>query len=212
MLRQPIRDCSDCELLGGGSCIFTKRTLEPDRLLVSQGSVPEEVSFVRRGVVALSAVSFSGVQTWGAVRGPRSLLGVEAISQTASACEVRALTEVDVCVASVPAVKEWLGSIGGARTLFERTLTELLEQRRDVDFQTGTVAARVARFALACERYIGGGHGQRPLSKGRVAALVGMRPETLSRVLRRFSDRGYLDSSGGVRVLDREALAALAQG
>jgi CRP-like cAMP-binding protein len=212
MLRRPVHDCGDCELNAGGKCVFARKTLEPDALIVPQGAVPTEVGFVRRGMIALSTVSRSGDQTWGAVRGPRSLLGVEAVSGSPSACEVRALTEVEICAATVPVVKSWLGSVGGARTLFDLTLIELLEHRRDVDFQTGTAEARVARFALACERYIGTGSRVRPLSKARVAALVGMRPETLSRVLHRFSERGYLDSSSGVRVLDREALEALAEG
>lgn len=212
MLRRPVHDCCDCELFGEGKCIFSPKTLKADELIVAQGAVSAEVGFVRRGVVALSKVSRSGDQTWGAVRGPRSVVGVEAVEGATSSCDVRALTEVEMCSASLPAVKSWISSAGGARTLFNLTLTELLEQRRDADFQTGTAETRVARFALACERLIGTGRNQRPLSKARVAALVGMRPETLSRVLRRFSERGYLDSSSGIRILDREALETLATG
>lgn len=182
-----------------------------DTVVVPQGGVAAEIGFVRCGVIALSTFSGSGEQTWGAVRGPRSLLCIEAMEGVGSACEVRTLTEVEVCAATVPVVKAWLGSHGGARALFNLTLTELLEQRRDVDFRTGPLQARVARFALAFERLIGTNDAQRPLSKARVAALMGIRPETLSRVLRRFSARGYLDSASGMRVLDRQALEALAE-
>ena len=212
MLRLPVHDCGDCELGAAGACVFARKTVEPDALIILQGAVSAEVSFVRRGVIALSTVSRSGDQTWAAVRGPRSLLGVEAVTGATSACEVRALTEVEICSATVPVVKTWLDSAGGARALFDLTLTELLEHRRDVNFQTGTAEARVARFAISCERYIATASRERPLSKARVAALVGMRPETLSRVLHRFSERGYLDSSAGVRVLNRAALEALAEG
>jgi|CXWL01.1.fsa_nt_gi CRP-like cAMP-binding protein len=209
MLRRQVHDCSDCELRHDGTCAFAPKKLKADEVLTTQGTLASEVAFVRSGVVALSAVNPSGEQTWGAVRGPRSLLGVEALAGATSSCEVRALTALECCSATVSTVKFMLGSAGGARTLFGLTLTEVLEQRRDIDFRTGTAEARVARFALACERLIGRDKSQ-PLSKARVAALVGIRPETLSRVLRRFSDQGLLDASKGICVLDRRGLETLA--
>lgn len=211
MLRRPVHDCNDCELLVGGKCVFARKKFTPDTVLVAQGGLPMEIGFVRIGVIALSTVSGDGEQTWGAVRGPRSLLGVEAVGGTPSTCEVRTLTQVEICAATVPVVKTWLGSPGGARAMFNLTLTELLEQRRDVDFRTGSVQTRVARFALAFERLIGTNDVKRPLSKARVAGLMGIRPETLSRVLRKFSTNGYLDSASGMRVLDRAALEALSE-
>ena len=198
--------------MAGGKCVFARKKLAADSVLVAQGGLPGEIGFVRSGVIALSTVSGAGQQTWGAVRGPRSLLGVEAVEGVASPCEVRALTEVEICAATVPTVKSWLGSPGGARALFNLTLAELLEQRRDVDFRTGNVQARVARFALAFERLVGTNDALRPLSKSRVAGLLGIRAETLSRVLRRFSGAGYIDSTVGMKVLDRAALEALAEG
>lgn len=212
MLRRPVHECKDCELGAGGTCVFARKKVAADSVLVVQGSLAPELGFVRNGVISLSAVSGSGEQTWAAVRGPRSLLGIEAVEGAASACEVRTLTDVEVCAATVPTVKTWLGTAGGARVLFNLTLTELLEQRRDVDFRTGSIQARVARFALAFERLIGTNDAHRPLSKSRVAGLLGIRPETLSRVLGRFSKRGYLDAATGMRVIDRAALEAIAEG
>jgi CRP-like cAMP-binding protein len=199
MLRERVSDCSQCELHHPGGCVFAPRKLKADEVLTAQGAVATEVGFVRSGIVSLSATSTAGAQTWGAMRGPHSLLGLEALEGARSACEVRALTDVELCVATVPSVKFMLGAPDGARTLFGLTLTEVLEQRRDIEFRTGTAEARVARFALACERFIGKGKTQ-PLSKARVAALVGIRPETLSRVL-----------TSGIKVVKREALETLAE-
>ena len=211
MLRRRVDNCADCELFHGSRCVFAPRAVKADSVLNSQGTVPSEVGFIKSGIVAVSATNVAGEQTWGAVRGPRSLLGFEALEGEKSQCEIRALTEVEMCSATVPTVKFMLGSPDGARRLFGLTLTEVLEQRRDVDFRSGSAEARVARFALACERLIGHGSG-RPISKARVAALVGIRPETLSRILRRFSAHGLLDSKSGIRVLKRAALATLADG
>ncbi len=181
-----------------------------DSVLTSQGAVPAEVAFIRSGIVAISATNAAGQQTWGAMRGPRSLLGLEALQDGHSGSEIRALTDVEMCSATVPTVKFMLDSQDGARRLFALTLTEVLEQRRDVNFRTGKAEARVARFALACERLIEPGRAH-PIPKARVAALVGIRPETLSRILNRFSERGILDSKSGIRVLQRSALETLAE-
>lgn len=208
MLRKEVHDCADCELHHDGTCVFAPKRVKADEVLTTQGTVASEVGFVRSGIVALSAVNASGEQTWGGVRGPRSILGVEAVEGSASTVEVRALTDVELCSATVPTVKFMLGSPEGARRLFGLTLTELLEQRRDIDFRTGTADVRVARFALVCEQLVGKG-GAQPLSKVRVAALIGIRPETLSRVLRRFSDNKWLDATVGIHVLDRPALEAI---
>ncbi|MBK7863006.1 MAG: Crp/Fnr family transcriptional regulator [Archangiaceae bacterium] len=212
MLRAPVHDCRDCELGAGGSCVFTRKTLRAGAVMVAQGGPPAEVAFVRSGVVGLSVVAGSGEQTWSAVRGPRSVIGIEAMAGAPAAFEARALTEVEVCAASVSVVRAALGSARGARALFELALAELTAQRRDVDFRTGPPLQRVARFVREFERLIGSHGARRPLSKARVASLVGIRPETLSRVLQRLRARGYLDARAELKVLDGPGLDALAEG
>ena len=50
-----------------------------------------------------------------------------------------------------------------------------------------------------------------PLSKKVIAARLSLQPETLSRLLRRFEDRGLIAVSGAeIEVLDRRALATMA--
>lgn len=45
-----------------------------------------------------------------------------------------------------------------------------------------------------------------------MARALGMRPETLSRCLRRFIDRGLVTEEPTLRVLNREGLAAVVAG
>ncbi len=211
MIKRPVRDCSDCELTVQGACVFAPRKLSADAVLTPQDMVADEVSFVRQGVVALTVLTAEGTQAHVAVRGPRSMLGLEALNALPSPAEVTAVTDVQLCVASADRVRAWLGPDTGARRMFELAVGELLEQRRDVDLRSGPAEVRVARFLLLCAAHVGRGK-RAPFSKARAASVVGLRPETMSRILARLAARGIVDRSTAVRVLDVEALRAVAAG
>jgi len=210
MLKRNVHQCTDCELHVAGRCIFAPRTVPPDTLIAQQGEVPTVVSFVRQGVVSASTVTASGDVTGASVRGPRSMLGLEALRNLPSQAELRAVTEVGLCSAPLSTVNSWLGPDSAARRLFELALDEVLEQRRDASFRSGTAESRVARFTIVCAELVGRGHAA-PISKNRVAGLLGIRPETLSRVLTSFAERGYIENSSGIKLRDVAALRARAE-
>ncbi len=191
-------------------CAFAPRKLAADTVLMAQGVVAREVAFVREGVVALTALTPDGAEAHVAVRGPRSMLGLEALGEKPSAAEVRAVTDVQLCTAPVERVRPWLGPDSAALRMLELAMGELSEQRRDVGFRSGSAEVRVARFLLACANHVGRGK-KAPFSKSRAAAVLGLRPETMSRVLKRLGERGILDSEHGIQVLDYEALRGVAE-
>jgi CRP-like cAMP-binding protein len=209
MIKKAVRDCGDCELLVLGKCVFSPKKLSADSVLTLQDSVADEVSFVRRGVVSLTVLTAEGEQAHVAVRGPRSMLGLESLRGLPSPAEVSAITDVQLCAAPKERVNAWLGPESGARRMFELATAELLEQRRDVDFHSGSAEARVARFLLMCCEHLGRGK-EAPFSKTRAASVLGLRPETLSRVLRRFAARGLIETGPDVRVLDRYGVGVVA--
>jgi len=211
MIKRAVRDCSDCELLMQGRCVFAPKKLSADAVLTAQDMVAEEVTFVRNGVVAMTVLTPDGEQAHVAVRGPRSMLGLESLRKLPSPAEVTAVTDVQLCAAPAERVRAWLGPETAARRMFELAMGELLEQRRDVDFRSGPAEVRVARFLLLCAEHVGRGKDA-PFSKQRAASMLGLRPETMSRVLKRLSARGILDSTHGVRVLDVDGLKAVAEG
>lgn len=211
MFQRPVTSCDDCPMMIQGTCVFARKKVKANSVLATQGESPAEIGFVRDGIVALTSVDSTGQQTWAAMRGPRALLGFEALVQAHAECEVRTLTQVDVCGATPEAVRALSRSNAGAKVLLDLALTEVCEQRLDVGLRTGSIENRVARFALQFEQLVGSTGSVRPLSKAQVAAMIGIRPETLSRVLRRFHARGVLEVSKGIRVLQPGALRAMAQ-
>jgi CRP-like cAMP-binding protein len=209
MIKRAVRDCGDCELLVRGLCVFGPKKLAADSVITLQDSVAEEVSFVRKGVVALTVLTSEGDQAHVAVRGPRSLLGLESLRELPSPAEVTAVSDVELCVAPAERVRSWVGPESGARRMFELTISELLDQRRDVDFRSGSADARVARFLIVCAEHMGRGRGA-AFSKMRAASVLGLRPETLSRVLRRLLERGVIETTPVLKILDAEALSVIA--
>ncbi|MBL8956522.1 MAG: Crp/Fnr family transcriptional regulator [Myxococcaceae bacterium] len=194
-----------------GRCVFAPKKLSAEAVLTAQDMVAEEVAFVRKGVVAMTVLTSDGEQAHVAVRGPRSMLGLESLKALPSPADVTAVTELQLCAAPADRVKSWLGPESAARRMFEIAMGELLEQRRDVDLRSGPAEVRVARFLLMCAEHVGRGKDA-PFSKARAAAVLGLRPETMSRILKRLAARGMVDSTKNVRVLDVEALRALAAG
>ncbi len=211
MIKRAVHDCSDCELMMQGRCVFAPKKLAAEAVLTAQDMVAGEVTFVREGVVALTVLTPDGAEAHVAVRGPRSMLGLEALSGRPSPAEVTAVTDLQLCAAPAERVRSWLGPESAARRMFELAVGELLEQRRDVDLRSGPADVRVARFLLLCAEHVGRTRDA-PFSKARAASVLGLRPETMSRVLKRLASRGIVDSSKNVRVLDLEALRAVAVG
>ena len=217
MLDSPaVPSCLECPLGAFGGCAFTSRRVARGTQLWSQGEVPPEVIFVKSGVLGLSTSDASGAEVATAVRGPRSLLGFEALRGQSASSSMEALTDSVVCMASPLTVWQNAGlrssgaagsphSAASTNALFQLTLDELLRLGRDSERRSGSAMARVARFL--------GEHGDlittrrhAPFSKRHVASLLGLRPETFSRCLRVLEAAGVISRGPDLRVLDSSRL------
>ncbi len=208
-----IQDCRTCPLGAAavGRCPFTPSRLAAGVVLCAQGARQPSAYFVREGLLALRTVDADGAESWLAMRGARSLLYAGPPGQP-SPCELRTVTEVRVCSASAEALNAWMGPPDSpARALLELLLEELERSRQELVWRSGDSPARLARFILAAREEAAAPPPPLP-PKQLVARALGMRPETLSRCLRRFIDRGLVTEKPTLRVLDRAGLAAVASG
>jgi CRP-like cAMP-binding protein len=191
--------------------------------LWSQGDVPREVVFVKDGLVSLTSNDATGHEVLSAVRGPRALLGFEALRNQPARGAVDALTDVQVCSAEPTTVRHWVGLVDGstappprdvsasATTMLNLALDELDRTTRDIDLRSGSALGRVARFLLASAKLIDAGR-QAPFSKQHVAQLLGIRAETMSRCLKKLQTAGLIESGRTVKIRDAERLAEVARG
>lgn len=210
MFKDPVDQCQTCELGRAGACPFTPRLVSRDAVVSTQGEITGEVGFVKSGILVMSTVGSRGDEQRVSVRGPRSVVGLEALEGQTAAEEVRALTDVVLCRSEVARVKRWASAGPAANALLQLAITELALRRAEVDLRQGPAISRVARFALAYANLVQSGRGKH-FSKERVARMLGMRPETFSRILRKLSDQRLIDSKVGIKVLDAPALERMSQ-
>lgn len=220
MLELPVASCPECPLGTSGRCAFVPRKVPAGTQLWPQGEVPPELVFVKSGLLASSATDASGQELGAAVRGPRSLLGFEALRGQPSRSAVEALTDTVVCSATATTVKQQAGLHGvsdpgdvgpNASALLQLALDELLRVERDGDLRSGSALSRVARFVMSWGNLIASGQ-HAPFSKRHVATLLGLRPETLSRCFRALKTAGVISDGRDVRVLDMARLEQFAKG
>lgn len=211
MFEQPVHTCHECALNGSGRCPFVSRKVKAGQTFWMQGDVPRELFFVKEGMVTLSSTEPSGTETLSTVRGPRALIGSEALQGRPSPVNVEALTDVTICAADTNTVQRWMGPPSPSATLLNLTLEELNRNARDLNFRSGPSLARVARFLLEYAKLIDAGR-QAPFSKQHVARLLGMRAETLSRCLRQLVDDKLIESGRHVAILEPEKLSQVARG
>lgn len=224
MLEPPVTSCESCPLHRGGTCLFVPRAIDAGARVSLQGEVPREVSFVKEGVLALSTTDAAGEELMAGVRGPRSMLGLEALRGQPSRASSVALTDAVLCSIDAATLRASTGLESGgsaaapnplqaqaASALLTVVLDELEATQRDADLRTGTAISRVARFILAYARVMRP-NSKVAFSKRHVAALLDIRPETMSRCLKALAGDGLIRSEPRVEVLDEVRLAEVARG
>lgn len=213
MLQKPVDSCASCPLHAGGRCAFVPKKIEAGELLWNQGEVPPSVLFVQRGTVALTGKDSTGHQWWNGVRGPRALLGTEAIQGKPARAKAQVVSDSDLCMADPVALRVQLESGAPSGDLSSALVPLLLDEldRRSDEMQgrSGSALARVAHFILEHSEVVAGGQ-RGPFSKRHVASMLGIRPETMSRCLAALAKDGIITVDRHVTVNDRARLEAAA--
>jgi CRP-like cAMP-binding protein len=164
---------------------------------------------LRAGEVILRALSATGDETTLGLRGPESLLGLEAVEDAPSPVEVRAATDVTVCAIDPSLFRRWLGpERTPAATMLSYAVQEAGRRGAERVSLTGDASARVARFLL--DRFEATERKAIEVPLQVVASLLSMRPETLSRILSQFRSAGALAPGRTVMLADIAQLRALA--
>lgn len=187
--------------------------MQAGALLSFQGEVPEEVGFVKQGLLALSATDAAGLEVLASVRGPRALIGLEGMRDQPARFTVTALSDAVVCTAATSVLSRETELDGGAHpasALLGVVLDELDSTCRDANLRSGPARTRVARFIAAYAGVLRPGQ-RTAFSKRHVATLLGIRPETMSRCLKALADEGLIGDDR-VEVLDVEGLDDVARG
>ena len=82
------------------------------------------------------------------------------------------------------------------------------------DLSLKEVPGRLAKhFLYLNEQNNGAGEFELNITKGQLASLLGTIPETLSRILTKMSEQGFIELDGRkIKILDNEGVEELAEG
>jgi CRP/FNR family transcriptional regulator len=185
-----------------GVCHFKPRRFDAGAQLWNQGEDQASLVFVKDGLLGVNSTDAEGRELCAGVRGPRSMLGLEALRGESAKATAIALTDATVCSAWAAGLQEQLNH-DETKTLLNFVLDELVQMTRDSDLRTGPALSRVARFLVRHGRLMAPGK-RAPFSKHHAAQLLAVRPETFSRCLRVLEDAGVIDARDlSVRDLSR---------
>jgi len=191
------------------SCPWRERRLSAGVAVSPAGA--RSLWYLREGWVVVSSADRLDRELSCCVRGPRSLIGLEALARQPLRLRVWTLSTVRLCTIEIAAFHDWVGDSGGpVATVLDCAVEEVVRRAVEREGLSGTALVRLARFLV---RSIPAREGpERPLElKALVLARVlAMRPETLSRALSELRGRGVMGPGRDLSILDPEALAAIA--
>jgi CRP-like cAMP-binding protein len=192
------------------------RQLAPGELYVAYGSPLAGLPFLLSGSLKLSMDRGSVKRVFRIVGAGESFCEASALLRAPTPFDVVALERAEVLAIAVDRIER----LAERDKVFGRSLVRLLAQRalaaiRDLDAGTLPSRERVASYLAASAQSAarGGWHVGLPVTKTILAARLGMKKETLSRVLRDLAQEQLIAVSGrDISILDRDRLLGAARG
>ena len=189
--------------------------LAPGQHVFREGEVFESIAAVREGTVKSYVVDPDGREQVLAFHFPGEIIGFNAIERASYPCNAVALDVVQLCRFSFSRIADLATQLPGLQKQLFRLMS------RDIGNATllagdHSAEERLAAFLMLLSRRSGAyGPGGRSLQltmpRTDIASHLRLAPETVSRVLRRFQDLGYIHvKSRIVDLVDGERLGAIA--
>lgn len=182
--------------------------------LFRQGEQCRYVYFVIRGAAKLVCGLPDGREQIIDVVAPGRILGLEGLYGDAHMCSAVVVGGLRTCRMRLDQLKNSLRDNHPlARNLVHAVSRELAQAMgRVMELGSKSAQERVSSFFVSLLDHSMtsqvAGEIRLPIPKGDMARLLGIRPETLSRILARMRSDGIIQMKGGrVRVLDRDRLA-----
>ncbi|MCP1674958.1 CRP/FNR family transcriptional regulator [Natronocella acetinitrilica] len=180
-----------------------RRPLNRGDQLYRAGNTFGSIYAVRTGSLKSSTLSEDGEEQITAFHLPGELLGLDAISfdhhpstaealETTSLCEIP-FTELELLSAKIPGLQHQLLRIM-SREIFDEQEMLLALARRTAEQRLAilllSLGDRFGRRGLSPTRY------RLPMSRHDLSNYLGLAPETMSRLFKRFVDQGWICASG----------------
>ena len=191
-----------------------RRPLARGNALYHAGEGFSAVYAVRTGSLKSTSTSEDGEEHITAFHLPGELLGLDAISfgrhpstaealETTSLCEIP-FTELEELAARIPGLQRQLLRIMSREIFDEQEMLQALARRtaeQRLAILLISLGDRFGRRRLSPTRY------RLPMSRHDLSNYLGLAPETMSRLFRRFVEQGWITAAGReIQLLDTAAL------
>lgn len=189
---------------------------EPGSYIFRRGSRFDAIFAVRTGTVKTCLVDDDGREQVLGFHLPGEMIGLNAISPAHYPCDAIALDAVGVCRFSFPALATLATRLPNVQQQLFRLLSadigkaallagDHTAEERLAAFLVGLADRQTGPRATAIVLRLS-------MPRSDIANYLRLAAETVSRVLRRFQDRGYIDVEGrNVRIVEMQALRHLAR-
>lgn len=194
-----------------------RRPLARGDVLYRAGDSFRYIYAVRTGALKSVTTSEDGEEQITAFHLPGEIVGLDAISFGAHASSACALDTTSICeipfqqledlAESIPGLQRQLLRVMSKEIFSEQEMLHALARRtaeQRLSILLLSLSDRFARRGLSATRI------RLPMSRHELSNYLGLAPETMSRLFRRFVDQGWITASGKEITLERtEALRAL---
>jgi CRP-like cAMP-binding protein len=182
-------------------------------LLDKQGMFMTHIVFIRKGFVKLYIENEDGITVLGIAK-PGSFIGLQALyGESVFPFSAEALTDTEVCMKDIVVFRELiLENTKFARGIIEILNTDLVQAyRRMSSLSTQQVSSRFAELLLyMCNVLYKSNPFHLSISNKDIADLISTSPESVSRLISDFKDKGIISSKGKtMKIMDIHELEAL---
>lgn len=209
-------DQSDVALLD--DIVQRRRPLQRGDHLYRGGDRFHAIYAVRSGSLKTYTVSEAGEEQVTGFHLPGELVGLDAISTWRHPCSAEALETTGVCELPFERLEELASEIPGLQRQLLRLMSREIFSDQEMLFAMArrtaeerlailllSLSERFSRRGLSATRF------RLPMARSELGNYLGLAPETMSRLFRRFQDQEWLRAEGReVRLADLDALRTLA--
>lgn len=200
--------------------VSTRKRVKRGEALFRVGDSFEAVYAVRLGFLKSIVLSSDGREQVTNFFMAGDMVGVDGIASGVHSCDVIALEDSEVCMIPWETLEDTATSMHAMGSHFMKLLSREIVRQHGVMLLLGSMHAeeRLAAFLLSLsQRYEQRGYSRAEfvlrMTRAEIGSYLGLKLETVSRVLSRFSHDGLIDvNQKHVRIFNAEGLRAIVSG
>jgi CRP/FNR family transcriptional regulator, anaerobic regulatory protein len=194
--------------------VATRKRVKRGDALFRAGDRFESLYAVRLGFLKSTVMSQDGREQVTGFHMAGELVGLDGISTEAHSCDTVALEDTEVCVIPYDRLEEVASSMPVLRNHFHKVMS------REIVREHGVMHAeeRLAAFLLnLSQRFEARGYSRTEfvlrMTRAEIGSFLGLKLETVSRVLSRFAQDGLIDvNQKHVRIVNPDGLRQIVSG